>query len=65
MDDRPVTVIVTRTQYHIIDKVTPRAVYLAQVLKTQGGINFTVQPGTYKFNEIAGPFGMILSLDPE
>lgn len=60
-----ITVIVTSGRYDIFDEPTPRNQYLAKLLMDLGGVNESVPTGTYIFNAIPGPNGLIVTLNPK
>lgn len=63
-DLTPVTVHVTSERYDIIDVPTPRNQYLAQMLMAIGGINESVEPGTYHFNVLDVEGQAVATLTP-
>lgn len=61
----PLVVVVTSDRYECYGDPTSRNAWLMALLKQQGGINETVEPGTYHFNaRRRGLFKLVLSLDP-
>lgn len=62
----PITVVVSNGRYDILTPllfVTTRSLILARILKMQGGVNASVEPGTYHFNAHRKGLNLVLSLD--
>lgn len=61
--NRPVKIRVTvYGRYVMLDPPTIRNAYLMAILKDEGGINASVDPGDYYFNVLKKPSGVVLNL---
>lgn len=63
-DLTPVTVLVTKERWDAIGTPTPRNIYLTNMLTAIGGVNESVQPGTYHFNVLDVEGQTVASLVP-
>lgn len=60
----PLNVLVTETRWDSFGEVTPRNIFLNQMLTEMGGVNHSVSPGLYHFNVRRLFFWNIVSLKP-
>lgn len=65
---RPLLVVVTETEYQIPailgGRPTLREIFLATLIKSLGGVNESVTPGTYEFDVKRKGLSCVFSLEP-